>query len=76
MALQGKFIYRAVLANNLIEHEYDYVLSGIYGKLPKFPNYAEVSDVKWVRTDDLLINLTEQPALYTTWFRTGLQVIV
>lgn len=62
------FIYRANLAEGLIENEYDHVLVGWFEGIPK-PDSAEVAEWKWVDMATLSINLQEHPESYTYWFR-------
>lgn len=63
-----KFIYRAPLDKNLIEHELDYVFIGIFDGTPA-PNPAEVEDWKFVRLSDLKQDIEANPNKYTPWFR-------
>ena len=66
--LKYKFIYRAPLDKNLIEHELDYVFIGIFDGTPA-PNPAEVEDWKFVRLSDLKQDIEANPNKYTPWFR-------
>lgn len=61
-----KFKYRAELENNLIEHEYDYVVVGKFDTDP-MPNPSEVEDWRWVNMNDLKKALSDNPSLYTYW---------
>ena len=63
-----KFIYRAPLDKNLIEHELDYVFIGTFDGMPA-PNPAEVEDWKFVRFADLRKDVSLNPEKYTSWFR-------
>jgi isopentenyl-diphosphate delta-isomerase len=63
-----QFSYRHEFDNGLIEHEYDHVLIGISDQLP-VPNPEEVADFKYMHTGPLVLNLAEQPNIYTPWFR-------
>jgi isopentenyl-diphosphate Delta-isomerase len=63
-----KFIYKAHLDGNLIEHEYDHVFMGSFDGTPMI-NEEEVEEWKYssigmVRKDALLY-----PNLYTRWFQ-------
>lgn len=60
------FVYRAVLPNDLIEHEYDYVFFGRYDGLPH-PDPEEVEDWKWMDVMQLKRNLQSDPQAYTFW---------
>lgn len=60
------FAYRAVFDNGLIEYEFDHVLVGTYeGEFDLDP--TEVSEVRWVRVDDLARELVEKPADFCAW---------
>lgn len=63
-----KFIYKANLENDLIEHELDYVFIGITDQIP-IPNELEVCT--WRKLDYLSIKkeLNENPENYTEWFK-------
>lgn len=62
------FIYKAHLDNNLTEHELDHVFVGITDTPPVI-NEQEVSAFKYVDTQELLNDLSENPDHYTFWFR-------
>ncbi len=60
------FAYRAAFENGLVEYEFDHVLVGTCeGELKLDP--AEVSEVRWVRVDDLARELVEKPADFCAW---------
>jgi isopentenyl-diphosphate Delta-isomerase len=63
-----KFVYKATLENNLIEHEMDHVFIGMYDGNPRI-NTDEVEDWKFISMDELRLDLTQNPDRYTTWFR-------
>ena len=60
------FTYRATLTNNLIEHEVDHVLTGVYNG-PPTPNAREVCDWKWIGIGELKANLQQEPQRYASW---------
>lgn len=62
------FIYKAPFENGLTEHEYDYILVGRYNEDPK-PNPDEVADWKWVDLNVLKKDISQNPKLYTAWFK-------
>ena len=63
------FLYRAHdPASGLTEHELDHVLRGEFNGTP-LPDPAEISDWKWIAPAALRHDLTENPQLYTPWFR-------
>lgn len=62
------FIYKVELENNLIEHELDHVLiahSDSIGSL----NPDEVSEMKFIATDTLRMDMVMHPEKYTEWFK-------
>ena len=62
------FTYRADFDNGLTEHEFDHVFIGRYdGEL--MPNPDEVSDICYLRMEDIREDLAANPAKYTEWFK-------
>ncbi len=62
------FLYRATFDNELTEHEYDHVFTGIYdGKIE--PDKNEVNDYCYKNIKDIEENLRSNPREYTEWFR-------
>jgi isopentenyl-diphosphate delta-isomerase len=61
------FIYKAELDNDLTEHEYDHVLTGIYNDEPVI-NPDEVWEWKWFSRKELQEKLTAEPEMFTEWF--------
>ncbi|OGJ64013.1 hypothetical protein A3E47_02840 [Candidatus Peribacteria bacterium RIFCSPHIGHO2_12_FULL_54_10] len=71
----GSFLYRAEdPKGHGIEYEYDTVLVGIVDDADVVPNLAEVSDWRWIHTDDLTEELERTPDLFTPWFAQGLGI--
>jgi isopentenyl-diphosphate delta-isomerase len=62
------FIYKAPFDNGLTEHEYDHVLLGKYNATPNI-NKEEVEDWKWMPLEDVRVDITARPELYTAWFK-------
>ena len=63
------FIYKTPLENDLFEHEFDHVLSGVYeGEFT--PNPEEVMDYRWVNVSDLKAEIAARPESFTFWFKT------
>ena len=62
------FTYYAELDNDLIEHEIDHLFYGICDDLPS-PNENEVSDFKYISSEDLNNDMKENPENYTEWFK-------
>ena len=62
------FIYKAIVDNELTEHEFDHVFTGSYdGSITM--NTDEVKDFAWQPMDQLKGSIESQPEKYTTWFR-------
>jgi isopentenyl-diphosphate delta-isomerase len=62
------FIYKAPFDNGLTEHELDHVMIGYYNKNPAI-NYEEVESWKWMKIEDIKVDMSENPNLYTVWFK-------
>jgi isopentenyl-diphosphate delta-isomerase len=67
-----QFIYRAELANELVEHEYDHVFAGVFDGAFT-PEASEVEDWKWTTTDELRRDLRAHPEAYTYWLGAALE---
>lgn len=65
------FIYKAEgLANNLIEHELDYVFVGYIEETTKIiPNKDEVCEYKWMKQSELEKDIKRSPEKYTEWLK-------
>jgi isopentenyl-diphosphate Delta-isomerase len=63
-----KFIYKAPLDQDLIEHEYDHVFIGKFDGDPVI-NKLEVEDWKFVPINWLRNDIRLHPEAYTYWFR-------
>lgn len=62
------FIYKANLDNQLIEHEYDFVLIGKFENEPNI-NLDEVEDFAYWDLDFIESDMVKNPAKYTEWFK-------
>jgi isopentenyl-diphosphate delta-isomerase len=62
------FIYKAQFDNGLTEHELDHVMVGKYNHSPKI-NKDEVEDFKWMTPKEVKQDMTENPEIYTAWFK-------
>ena len=60
------FIYK-IKIENVIENEYDHVYIGKANETPNF-NPDEISEIKWVELDFLLLDLKLNPKKYSYWF--------
>jgi len=67
-AFAYKFIYESKLDKDLIEHELDYVYTGIFDGVPTV-NKDEVEDWKFVDLKSLRYDINQHPDEYTVWFR-------
>ena len=72
LTVAGHFIYRCDFDNGLTEHEFDYVLKGIYDNDPVI-NPDEVMNYKWSNIDLLKKEFELNPSLFTFWFKELLQ---
>ena len=62
------FIYKAPFDNGLTEHELDHVMIGKFNGKPII-NPEEVADFKWMKPEDVQIDIAENPQQYTVWFK-------
>ena len=70
-----QFTYRHEFENGLTEHEFDHVFIGISDQKPQL-NPAEVAAIKYMDTDELMLELAGQPDRYTAWFKLCLDRVV
>jgi isopentenyl-diphosphate Delta-isomerase len=63
-----KFMYKANLDHNLIEHEFDHVYTAIFDGTPAI-NTDEVEAWKFMNISDLLTDMSMFPSMYTPWFK-------
>lgn len=66
-----EFLYRAEFENELVEHEYDHVLVGEFDGVPA-PDESEVEAWRWVKLDELRVDMEERPGAYTYWLKLAL----
>jgi isopentenyl-diphosphate delta-isomerase len=62
------FIYKAPFDNGLTEHELDHVMIGYSNEEPKI-NPEEVESWKWMKIEDVKMDIENQPEIYTVWFK-------
>lgn len=62
------FIYKAPFDNGLTEHELDHVMIGNYNGEPNI-NSEEVESWKWMKIEDVKLDMIEHPDVYTVWFK-------
>lgn len=68
--LQHKFsfIYKVQFDNGLYEHELDHVYTGVYEGEPSL-NPDEVNTFKWMKWEQLLVDVNTNASDYTFWLR-------
>ncbi len=71
----GEFLYKASLDNQLIEHEYDYVLIGFVKTKTIDINKNEIIRTRWITIPELEKELAEKPEIYTAWFKPALTIV-
>ncbi len=69
----GRFVYRAAVGADLIEHELDHVFVGRFDGQPR-PAVAEARGWRWVRLEDVRRELVNRPSQFTVWFGPALAV--
>lgn len=62
------FKYKAILDNNLTEHELDHIFIGYSDDVPTI-NTSEVCNYKYISTSDLEKDIQNQKEKYTEWFK-------
>jgi isopentenyl-diphosphate delta-isomerase len=62
------FTYKADLGNGLVEHELDYIFTGISDDIPH-PDPNEVETWEYINESDIQLELRSNPQLFTEWFR-------
>lgn len=63
-----KFMYKAPFDNLLSEHEIDHVFIGKTDQLPVI-NPEEVASYKYMKPEDIKLDMEQNPQSYTVWFR-------
>ena len=72
LTFSHKFIYKAYLDHNLIEHEYDYVFIGKYDQDPVLNN-QEAEDWKYIPLDAIREEIKSDAQQFTVWFKLIMQ---
>ncbi len=62
------FIYKAPFDNGLTEHELDHVMIGYSAEVPQI-NKDEVASWKYMSIEDVKLDMSVNPELYTVWFK-------
>lgn len=68
----NNFIYKTEFENGLIEHEFDYILTGISNLTPLI-NKTEVESYKWQQISEIQNDINLNPNQFTTWFKIAIQ---
>jgi len=72
----GTFIYHAKLDNDLIEHELDHVLIGVYNDDTEINfNTEEVMSYRWAALPKINQEITDTPTLFTPWLLPALALV-
>ncbi len=67
--------YRAVLDNNIIEHEIDHIFAGVYDDDPD-PDPAEVAAYSWFDRHVLVEDVRSNPERYSYWLKLILEKVI
>ena len=68
----NNFIYKTEFENGLIEHEFDYILTGISNLTPQI-NKTEVETYKWQSVSEIKTDILLNPKKYTSWFKIAME---
>ncbi len=68
----NNFIYKTEFENGLIEHEFDYILTGISNSTPQI-NKTEVESYKWQQISEIQNDINLNANQFTTWFKIAIQ---
>jgi len=68
------FTYKELLDNELTEYEFDHVFFGITDDIPQI-NPAEVAEYKYIKYQELSIDIKKNPSHYTVWFKKILEQV-
>lgn len=72
----GNFCYRAALNTNLIEHEFDHILTGEMSDQIITPNYDEIHGYQWLDLEFLQRDLQANSDKYCVWLQPALKIVV
>lgn len=74
LLFKTSFVYKTPFDNQLTEHEFDHVFTGVYNHDPVIdPN--EVERFKWATPEAIKTHMTAHPEAYTSWFCIAMQNI-
>ena len=63
-----KFVYEKDMDNDLIEHEFDHVFTGLFDGFPVI-NLEEVEDWRFISMGNLKEEIARHPERFTFWFK-------
>jgi len=69
------FTYNIKFNNGLTEHELDHVYLGTFNESAN-PNPEEVSDWKYMSTDEIIKDVKANPDNYTEWFKLSYEIVI
>lgn len=69
------FIYKTKFDNNLTEHEYDHVFTGVFNGEPVI-NKAEVSAWKYFSVEKIQYDLTTDSVSFSYWFQVAMPKVL
>ncbi|MFD1551189.1 isopentenyl-diphosphate delta-isomerase [Putridiphycobacter roseus] len=72
---QFHFIYKAILDQNMIEHELDHVFTAVTDDLPRL-NLNEAKAYRYAYPVDILAEIKTDPTSFTEWFKICLQEVL
>ncbi|MGB0834894.1 MAG: isopentenyl-diphosphate Delta-isomerase [Psychrobium sp.] len=64
----GSHLYKAIMPNELIEHEYDHLFVAHENPAIDQFNPDEVQALRWASIDDIELQLQQTPEQFTPWF--------
>lgn len=78
LAVAGSFVYKASdPSGNGTEYEYDTVLTGVIFENTVFhPDAEEVSELRWMKIDELKLDMKEHPEKYAPWLKRVLEITI
>ena len=72
LTYKTNFVYKAKFDNNLTEHEFDHVYTGVTDLNPAL-NTDEVDSYKWLSLPDVKSQIKSEPDSFTVWFKIAIE---
>lgn len=69
------FMYKVSFQNGLTENEFDHVYFGVSDEIAK-PNASEVQNWKYINMDSLILDLEQNPHMYTEWLKICMDKVI